>query len=67
MKRFRCWNCFQFKEAIEFYARNYKGESGLQTRCKACNNEVCRAWRARNTERKIQAIYTSKKDVQHET
>lgn len=45
----KCSNCFQIKPISEFYQ---KGD-GYQSRCKACNNEVCSAYREKARKDKI--------------
>ena len=38
----RCFNCQIIKPLTDFYR---KGLTGTQSRCKACNAEVCRPYR----------------------
>lgn len=43
----KCSNCFQMKEFDAFYP---KGKKYLQSRCKACNAEVCLGYVRRKKE-----------------
>jgi len=43
----KCSNCFKVKPVTEFYRKVYR----WQARCKACNAEVCRAYRHRRQKR----------------
>ena len=43
----KCSNCFEFKTHAEFYTRVQSGKITTQSRCKACNAEVCKGWRER--------------------
>ena len=45
----KCKNCFATKAFSEFYKRL----NDYQWWCKACHNEIHRAWRAKNRAKKM--------------
>lgn len=48
----KCSNCFKEKPLNEFYL---KRPTGFQSRCKACNNEVCKGYRKRKFQKEFSA------------
>jgi len=49
----KCSNCFKVKATSEFYKKKDKHQS----RCKACNSEVCFVYQNKNKPEKIEKYF----------
>lgn len=49
----KCSNCFLLKPESDFYPKRYAGKTYLQSRCKGCGAEVCRAYKLRKSGREF--------------